>query len=70
MEIKAVTYIIFTFLDDLHPGGEGLVGGFDLQHPGFEVQVVVLDKVDVVYSDHLQQTQHIKTIKVIRNLYA
>lgn len=48
------THIIFTFLDDAYPGGEGFVRGLDLQNPFLEVQSVLLYEVDVVDANHLE----------------
>lgn len=53
------TYIVSTLLDNSNSVGEGLVRGFDIQRPGFEVQDVLLDEVDVVDTNHLNNENNI-----------
>lgn len=49
------TYEIATVFNDRDPGGEGLVGGFYLQHTTLQIQMILLDEVNIIHTDHLQQ---------------
>lgn len=53
------THIVSAFLHNADSGGEGLVGGLDLQHAILQVQVILLDEVHVVHAYHLPMRKQI-----------